>query len=123
MNKTTCKVKNQNHIEKNDVQHKENTCKNTVQFLSQDSGCQTTNVAPGMKSEIHTKLLSSNTNVENKVKTKTFHDLESNTEYVEVLSNTCWYLSGAVGNLKTDFLIDSGSTNTVVDFDLYNSIP
>ena len=42
---------------------------------------------------------------------------------VEVISATCWYLAGKIGNIDSDFLIDSGSTYTVVDIALFESIP
>ncbi|MCP3932391.1 MAG: hypothetical protein GY705_25250, partial [Bacteroidetes bacterium] len=50
-------------------------------------------------------------------------ELDLNTEIVEVLSHTCWYLSGKVGSLNTEFLIDSGSTFTIIDYELFMSIP
>ena len=42
---------------------------------------------------------------------------------VEVISSTCWYIPGSVQGVTTDFLIDSGSTYTIIDEDLYYAIP
>ena len=42
---------------------------------------------------------------------------------VEVISSTCWYASGKIEQIDRDLLIDSGSTYTIIDVDLYNMIP
>ncbi|MCP3929877.1 MAG: hypothetical protein GY705_12350, partial [Bacteroidetes bacterium] len=41
---------------------------------------------------------------------------------VVVLSTTCYYLNGQCENVKTEFLLDSGSTFTIIDTELYKSI-
>ncbi len=50
---------------------------------------------------------------------------ESETEegVIEVISSTCWYVSGQLSGLKTDLLIDSGSSYTVMDRNLFLEIP
>lgn len=40
-----------------------------------------------------------------------------------MISSTCWYVPGKIQGLQTDFLIDSGSTYTIVDIDLFKMIP
>ena len=42
---------------------------------------------------------------------------------MEVISSICYYVPGKLQGLNTDFLIDSGSTYTVVNVDLYKMIP
>ena len=42
---------------------------------------------------------------------------------MEVISSTCWYIPGSVQGVTTDFLIDSGSTYTIIDEELYYAIP
>ena len=42
---------------------------------------------------------------------------------VEVISSTCWYIPGKIHCVNTDFLVDSGSTYTIMDFELFNQIP
>ena len=42
---------------------------------------------------------------------------------VTVLSNTCYYLKGQCENVKTEFLVDCGSTFTIVDYGLFMTIP
>ena len=42
---------------------------------------------------------------------------------VEVISSTCWYVPGEINTVDTDFLIDTGSTYTIMDYELYKSIP
>ncbi len=40
-----------------------------------------------------------------------------------MISATCWYLPGKIGEMDVDFLVDSGSTYTIVDIGLFQSIP
>ena len=42
---------------------------------------------------------------------------------VETISSTCWYVQGQVHGIPTDLLIDSGSTYTILDVGLYETIP
>lgn len=56
--------------------------------------------------------------------TPTVNDTEVTPDgVVEVISSTCWYLPGVMNGVKTDLLVDSGSTYTIMDYDLYMSIP
>ena len=60
------------------------------------------------------------------IKTKDNESLTDNEPYetkVEVISSTCWYLQGEIGHMDIDFLIDSGSTYTIIDNDIFESIP
>ena len=57
------------------------------------------------------------------VQTQQLHENSEQIEIVEVLSTKCWYTSGMVENVKSEFLVDTGSTFTIVDIDLFNSIP
>ena len=64
---------------------------------------------------------------ENKIEKIELSKCESVNENVDgeitVLSNTCYYLKGQCENVKTDFLLDCGSTFTIVDYELYMNIP
>ena len=42
---------------------------------------------------------------------------------VEVISSTGWYVPGKLQGVPTDFLIDSGSTYTIIDEELYEGLP
>jgi len=42
---------------------------------------------------------------------------------IEVISSSCWYIQGEIHEMSTDFLVDTGSTYTVIDEALYNDIP
>ena len=43
--------------------------------------------------------------------------------FVEVLSSSCWHVQGTIEKLHADFLVDTGSTYTVIDKDFYELIP
>ena len=42
---------------------------------------------------------------------------------VEIISSSCWYVEGSVMGVKTEFLVETGSTYTIVDSLFYESIP
>ena len=41
---------------------------------------------------------------------------------VEVISSTCFYTQGKIHDLAVDFMIDTGSTYTIIDVELYNDM-
>ena len=41
---------------------------------------------------------------------------------IELISSTCWYIPGKMSDVKTQLLVDSGSTYTIMDHDLFQAI-
>ena len=42
---------------------------------------------------------------------------------VEVISASCWFVRGALEGVVSDFLVDSGSTYTIVDIGFFRTLP
>ena len=75
------------------------------------------------QNEINNNVMSKAVNISTNTNSEFSKPSLENEEIVEVISTKCWYASGAVENLKTEFLVDTGSTFTIADIDLYNTIP
>ena len=45
------------------------------------------------------------------------------TGVVEVISASCWYVRGALEGVVSDFLVNSGSTYTIVDMESFQGLP
>ncbi len=73
--------------------------------------------------ETHTEDI--NYEIMNKSDENITDDPNSDTEegVIEVISSTCWYVSGELGGMKTELLVDSGSSYTVIDYNLFRQIP
>ena len=41
---------------------------------------------------------------------------------MEVINSSCWHVAGSVEGKSTDFLVDSGSTYTIVDFKFFKNV-
>ena len=42
---------------------------------------------------------------------------------VEVISSSCWFVRGCFEGVNSELLVDSGSTYTIVDVELFHSFP
>ena len=42
---------------------------------------------------------------------------------VEVISSSCWFVRGSFEGIDSELLVDSGSTYTIVDVELFRSFP